>query len=70
MRAFIASLEPQENEQGDRWQVGTRTIDVTIPNVEIASLDWPEAVVLASFAFGTPNPIAAEYEFEPDPEEE
>jgi hypothetical protein len=63
MRAFLTEVEQTEGR--------TRTFEVTIPDVDLANnVDWPEAALLAHFAFGTPNPIAAEYEFEPEPDEE
>jgi hypothetical protein len=61
MKRFLASLEEHENEEGKKWQVGTRTVEVTIPDIDLAGLDWPESVILANLAFGTVNPIAAEY---------
>jgi hypothetical protein len=44
---------------------------VEIPDVDITELQWPEAALVAHFAFGTPNPIASEYEPpQGEPEEE
>jgi hypothetical protein len=40
-------------------------VTVETPDVDITELDWPEAALLAHFAFGTPNAISAEYEAEP-----
>jgi hypothetical protein len=43
-------------------------VTVTAPDIDPGELDWPEAALLAHFAFGTPKPIAAEHESEPDGE--
>jgi hypothetical protein len=60
MKAFLHEIDPE----GKGMQ--TRTVTVEIPDVDLSELDWPEGALLAHFAFGTPNPISAEYEPEPD----
>jgi hypothetical protein len=65
MKAFLASLEAEDEETGERI-IGTRTVEVTIPDVPIVELDWPEAIMLSLFAFGTPFPIASEYATQED----
>jgi hypothetical protein len=70
MRAFLASLEEQENEEGEKWQVGNRSVTVTVPDIDLSELGWPEAILLSHFAWGTPNPIAAETQPQPGPNEE
>jgi hypothetical protein len=58
----LGACAERDQETGVRI-VGTRTVEVTIPDVDLANnVDWPEAALLAHFAFGTPNPIASEYE--------
>jgi hypothetical protein len=41
-------------------------VTVTAPDIDPSELDWREAALLAHVAFGTPRPIAGEYESEPD----
>jgi hypothetical protein len=60
MKALPHSVDPE----GKCMQ--TRTVTFEIPDVDLSELDWPEVIVRAHFAFGTPNPISAEYEAEPD----
>jgi hypothetical protein len=69
MRAFLTFLEEQDEETGDRL-FGTRSVTVEIPDVPIAEVGWPAAILLAHFAWGTPNPIPAEMQPQPEPDEE
>jgi hypothetical protein len=66
MKSFLASLEEEDQETGDRL-IGTRSVTVTIPDVDLTELGWPEAILLAHLAFQTPFPLAGAYV--PQPEE-
>jgi hypothetical protein len=61
--------EEEFQDSGERI-IGTRTVEVTIPDVDLSELGWSEAILLPHLAFGTPFPIAAEYEPKGDSEEE
>jgi hypothetical protein len=69
MRAFLIGVEAEDQETGDSL-IGTRSVTVTIPDVDLSELGWPEAILVAHLAFGTPNPIAAEMQPQPEPDEE
>jgi hypothetical protein len=45
-----------------------RSVAVEIPDVDLTTLEWPEAALLAHFAFNTPNPVVDEWS-PPNPEE-
>jgi hypothetical protein len=63
IKAFLHQLSQ------DGSGMKTRTVTVEIPHVDLTELQWPEAILVAHLAFGTPFPLAAEDEFELEPDE-